>query len=121
MPDESALPIDPSSDVPPGFTADQRGQPGGFVGDPDVMDTWATSSLTPQIAGGWIDDPDLFARVFPMDLRPQSHDIIRTWLFGAIVRSDLEHGTLPVDATRPSRDGSSTPTARRCRSPRATS
>ncbi len=94
-PDEASLPIDPSSEVPPGFTADQRGQPGGFIGDPDVMDTWATSSLTPQIAGGWIDDPDLFARVFPMDLRPQAHDIIRTWLFGAIVRSDLEHGTLP--------------------------
>ena len=95
VPDESALPLDPSSDVPPGYTAEQRGQPGGFVGDPDVMDTWATSSLTPQIAGGWIDDPDLFARVFPMDLRPQAHDIIRTWLFGAIVRSDFEHGTLP--------------------------
>jgi valyl-tRNA synthetase len=59
------------------------------------MDTWATSSLTPQIAGGWIDDPDLFARVFPMDLRPQAHDIIRTWLFGAVVRSDFEHGALP--------------------------
>ena len=59
------------------------------------MDTWATSSLTPQIAGGWIDDPDLFARVFPMDMRPQAHDIIRTWLFGAVVRSDLEHGSLP--------------------------
>ncbi len=55
--------------------------PGGFVGDPDVMDTWATSSLSPQIAGGWERDPDLFARVFPMDLRPQAHDIIRTWLF----------------------------------------
>ena len=95
VPDESALPLDPSSDVPPGYTAEQRGQPGGFVGDPDVMDTWATSSLTPQIAGGWIDDPDLFGRVFPMDLRPQAHDIIRTWLFGAIVRSDFEHGTLP--------------------------
>jgi valyl-tRNA synthetase len=93
--DEATLPIDPSTDLPPGFAAEQRGQPGGFVGDPDVMDTWATSSLTPQIAGGWIDDPDLFARVFPMDLRPQAHDIIRTWLFGAIVRSDLEHGTLP--------------------------
>ena len=81
--------------MPPGYTAEQRGKPGGFVGDPDVMDTWATSSLTPQIAGGWEDDPDLFARVFPMDLRPQAHDIIRTWLFAAVVRSDFEHGTLP--------------------------
>ena len=69
--------------------------PGGFVGDPDVMDTWATSSLTPQIAGGWEDDPDLFARVFPMDVRPQAHDIIRTWLFSTVVRSELEHGTVP--------------------------
>jgi len=93
--DELALPVDPSTDTPPGFTEDQRGVPGGFVGDPDVMDTWATSSLTPQIAGGWEDDTDLFARVFPMDLRPQAHDIIRTWLFSTVVRSELEHGALP--------------------------
>jgi valyl-tRNA synthetase len=93
--DEAALPVDPSSDVPAGYTADQRGVPGGFVGDPDVMDTWATSSLTPQIAGGWLADPDLFARVFPMDLRPQAQDIIRTWLFSTVVRSHLEHGSLP--------------------------
>ena len=69
--------------------------PDGFTGDPDVMDTWATSSLTPQIAGGWLDDPDLFARVFPMDLRPQAHDIIRTWLFATVLRSHLEHDSLP--------------------------
>ena len=75
--------------------ATNEGDPGGFVGDPDVMDTWATSSLTPQIAGGWVDDPDLFGRVFPMDLRPQSHEIIRTWLFSTVVRSELEHGSLP--------------------------
>jgi valyl-tRNA synthetase len=94
-PDVSRLPIDPSSDVPPEYTAGQRGQPGGFVGDPDVMDTWATSSLTPQIAGGWESDPDLFNRVFPMDLRPQAHDIIRTWLFSTVLRSHLEHDSLP--------------------------
>ena len=94
-PTRTHLPVDPSTDVPDGYTADQRGVPGGFVGDPDVMDTWATSSLTPQIAGGWEDDPDLFARVFPMDLRPQAHDIIRTWLFSTVVRSELEHGALP--------------------------
>ncbi|MDQ3171331.1 MAG: valine--tRNA ligase [Acidobacteriota bacterium] len=95
VPDESRLPLDPSTDVPDGYTAAQRGVPGGFAGDPDVMDTWATSSLSPQIAGGWLEDPDLFARVFPMDLRPQAHDIIRTWLFSTVLRSDLEHGTLP--------------------------
>jgi valyl-tRNA synthetase len=92
---EDSLPVDPSSDVPPGFSEDQRGKPGGFVADPDVMDTWATSSLTPQIAGGWEEDPDLFARVFPMDLRPQAHEIIRTWLFSTVVRSLLEHDSVP--------------------------
>ena len=95
VPAESALPVDPSADVPAGFTEDQRGVPGGFAGDPDVMDTWATSSLTPQIAGRWEDDPDLFDRVFPMDLRPQGPEIIRTWLFSTVVRSHLEHGCLP--------------------------
>jgi valyl-tRNA synthetase len=92
---EDALPVDPSTDVPPGYTETQRGKPGGFIGDPDVMDTWATSSLTPQIVGGWGSDPDLFDRVFPMDLRPQAHEIIRTWLFYTVVRSHYEHGQLP--------------------------
>jgi len=95
LPEEAHLPIDPSSDVPAGYRAEQRGQPGGFAGDPDVMDTWATSSLTPQLVAGWLDDPALFAQVFPMDLRPQAHDIIRTWLFTTVLRAELEHGTLP--------------------------
>ncbi len=95
IPDESVLPIDPSTDVPAGYTEDQRGKPGGFAGDPDVMDTWATSSLTPQIAAKWEDDPDLFSRVYPFDVRPQAHDIIRTWLFSTMVRSHLEHGQSP--------------------------
>jgi valyl-tRNA synthetase len=95
LPAEERLPVDPSTDVPDGYRADQRDQPGGFSADPDVMDTWATSSLTPQIAGGWTEDDDLFARVFPMDLRPQAHDIIRTWLFYTVLRAHLEHGSLP--------------------------
>jgi valyl-tRNA synthetase len=99
VPDESQLPMDPSSDTPPGFSPEQRNQPNGFAGDPDVMDTWATSSLTPQIAADWLGDPDLFARVFPMDLRPQAHDIIRTWLFTTVLRSELEHGSLPWSHT----------------------
>jgi len=93
--DEAALPVDPSTDVPPGYEAGQRDRPGGFTGDPDVMDTWATSSLSPQVAGRWEDDPDLFGRVFPMDLRPQAHEIIRTWLFSTIVRAHFEHDSLP--------------------------
>ncbi|MQA28952.1 MAG: valine--tRNA ligase [Luteitalea sp.] len=92
---EDQLPVDPSTDVPDGYRADQRGASGGFVGDPDVMDTWATSSLTPQIACGWPDDEALFAKTFPMDLRPQAHDIIRTWLFDSVLRAHLEHGSLP--------------------------
>ncbi|GHJ41803.1 valine--tRNA ligase [Streptomyces sp. TS71-3] len=95
VPDEAGLPVDPSAEAPPGYREDQRERPGGFTGEQDVMDTWATSSLTPQIAGGWGTDPELFARVFPMDLRPQAHEIIRTWLFSTVVRSEAEHGTLP--------------------------
>ena len=95
IPAESDLPTDPTTSPAPGYEETQRGQPGGFVADPDVMDTWATSSLTPQIAAGWEDDPDLFARVFPMDLRPQAHDIIRTWLFATITRSQFEHDSVP--------------------------
>ena len=89
------LPIDPSSDVPAGFTEDQRDQPGGFSGEVDIMDTWATSSLSPQIASGWLHDDDLFSRTYPMDVRPQGQDIIRTWLFSSMVRAHLEFGENP--------------------------
>ncbi|MHB1583771.1 MAG: valine--tRNA ligase [Acidimicrobiales bacterium] len=99
VPDHARLPVDPSTDVPDGYDESQRAKPGGFVGDPDVMDTWATSSVSPQIAGGWADDPDLFERVFPMDLRPQGHDIIRTWLFATIVKAELHHRSLPWSDT----------------------
>jgi valyl-tRNA synthetase len=92
---EEQLPVDPSTDVPAGYDASQRGQPGGFAGDPDVMDTWATSSLTPQIAGKAGEDQELFEKVFPMDVRPQAHDIIRTWLFTTILRSQLDEHALP--------------------------
>jgi valyl-tRNA synthetase len=91
----SRLPVDPSSEVPDGYTEDHRGKPGGFIADPDVMDTWATSSLTPQITGGWERNDDLFQRVFPMDMRAQGQEIIRTWLFSSVVRAHLEHGVLP--------------------------
>ena len=89
------LPVDPSTDVPDGYRAEQRGVPGGFAGDPDVMDTWATSSLTPQIVCGWPDDQELFRVAFPMDLRPQAHDIIRTWLFDSVLRAHFEQNSLP--------------------------
>ncbi len=92
---EESLPVDPSSDTPPGYEPSQRGHRGGFIGEPDVMDTWATSSLTPLLPSGWLEDEDLFHRVYPMDLRPQAHEIIRTWLFYTVLRSHLEHATLP--------------------------
>jgi valyl-tRNA synthetase len=95
VPDEASLPVDPSSDPAPGYDESQRGVPGGFQGELDVMDTWATSSLTPQLAGGWEADPELFDLVFPYSLRPQGQDIIRTWLFSTALRSQLEHGTVP--------------------------
>jgi valyl-tRNA synthetase len=86
------LPLDPRSTAPPsactcGHTA--------LVPDTDVMDTWATSSLTPQIAGRWLEDPDLYEQVYPMSLRPQAHDIIRTWTFYTIVKSLYHFGRVP--------------------------
>ena len=89
------LPVDPTLDAPDGFTEEQRDQPGGFTADPDVLDTWATSSLSPLLVSGWLDDAELFERVYPMDLRPQGHDIIRTWLFSTVVRSHLLTNSLP--------------------------
>ncbi|MFZ3417920.1 valine--tRNA ligase [Arthrobacter sp. 3Tela_A] len=92
LPSFESLPADPAADPAPGYEESQRNQPGGFIGDADVLDTWATSSLTPQIVGGWGVDEDLFSKVFPFDLRPQGHDIIRTWLFSSVVRADaLQH------------------------------
>jgi valyl-tRNA synthetase len=94
-PAESSLPVDPSSQCPEGFTEDQRGKPNGFMGEVDILDTWATSSLTPQLAGGWISDPEKYAKVFPFTLRPQGQDIIRTWLFSTVLRSFQEEKQLP--------------------------
>lgn len=93
--DASMLPVDPLSQSAPGFKEEQRGVPGGFIGDPDVMDTWATSSLTPQIVSGWGVDDDRHAKLFPMDVRPQSHEIIRTWAFYTIVKAWMHENTIP--------------------------
>jgi len=95
VPAEEDLPVDPSAEPPPGYAETDRGRPGGFTGEPDVMDTWATSSVSPQLVTGWERDPSLFDRTFPLDLRPQGQEIIRTWLFGSVVRAHLEQGLLP--------------------------
>jgi len=90
--DEGSLPIDPRTAAPPRRCDCGSGD---LEPEPDVMDTWATSSVSPQIAGGWLEDPELFARVFPMALRPQAHDIIRTWAFYTVAKSWYHHGQVP--------------------------
>ena len=95
VPADEQLPVDPAADAAPGYDEAQRDVPGGFTGDADILDTWATSSLTPQIVGGWSRDEDLFGKVFPFDLRPQGHDIIRTWLFSSVVQADALQNVAP--------------------------
>ncbi|MFC7402570.1 valine--tRNA ligase [Citricoccus sp. GCM10030269] len=99
LPADDQLPVDPVAEPAPGFDESQRNVPGGFTGDPDVLDTWATSSLTPQIVGRWSRDEDFFATVFPFDLRPQGHDIIRTWLFSTVVRGESLNDSVPWNHT----------------------
>jgi valyl-tRNA synthetase len=90
-----SLPVDPYNDVPSGYTEAQRNQPGGFAGDPDVMDTWATSSLTPQIQSHWLLNPEQHNKLFPADIRPQAHEIIRTWAFSTIVKAWMHENEIP--------------------------
>ena len=93
--DVNTLPVDPLSQCPPNYREEQRGKPGGFSGDPDVMDTWATSSLTPQIESHWLLNPDRHNTLFPMDIRPQAHDIIRTWAFYTITKAWMHENKIP--------------------------
>jgi valyl-tRNA synthetase len=93
--DEKSLPVDPMEHAPPGFEEARRDQPGGFRPDPDIFDTWFTSSLSPQLVSGWTLRPDRHAKLFPNDLRPQSHEIIRTWAFYTIVKALLHEQTIP--------------------------
>ncbi|MEW1981453.1 valine--tRNA ligase [Citricoccus sp. NPDC079358] len=99
VPAEDQLPVDPVAEAAPGYDESQRDVPGGFTGDPDVLDTWATSSLTPQIVGRWSRDEEFFGKVFPFDLRPQGHDIIRTWLFSTVVRAEALNDSVPWNHT----------------------
>lgn len=95
VPEKTQLPVDPMSDVPQGFTEAQRGKPGGFIGESDVFDTWFTSSLTPQLGSKWELNPGLHKKIFPMDLRPQAHEIIRTWAFYTIAKAMLHENEIP--------------------------
>jgi valyl-tRNA synthetase len=87
------LPVDPLTDSPPVPACPSCGS-NEFTADPDVMDTWMTSSLSPQINDGWAlggSDPALV----PMSLRVQAFEIVRTWLFYTVVQSELLFGRLP--------------------------
>lgn len=92
---EEDLPVDPLIDCPNGFDEKQRGEANGFVADTDVMDTWATSSMTPQINSHWGHDEKRHESLFPADLRPQAHEIIRTWAFYTIAKSWLHEEKIP--------------------------
>jgi len=93
--DATVLPVDPLVTPPSGFNENQRGQPNGFMGDPDVMDTWATSSVTPQISSHWGKDNARHQKLFPADMRPQAHEIIRTWAFYTIAKAWMHEKTIP--------------------------
>jgi valyl-tRNA synthetase len=95
FPSAAELPIDPMLDVPVGFVESQRDQPLGFTGETDIFDTWFTSSLTPQIGSHWRKDPERHRRLFPADVRPQAHDIIRTWAFYTIAKALCHENTIP--------------------------
>jgi len=90
--DKNDLPVDPLADKPKkpckcGSTE--------FIPEKDILDTWATSSLTPQIALKWREDDKFFKKMFPMNLRPQAHDIITFWAFNTVVKSLLHENDIP--------------------------
>jgi len=89
------LPVDPTVDAPKGYDESRRGQPGGFAGEADIFDTWFTSSLTPQIGSHWVLDPERHKKLFPADIRPQAHEIIRTWAFYTIAKAMLHEDSVP--------------------------
>ncbi|HJD59840.1 MAG TPA: valine--tRNA ligase, partial [Rickettsia endosymbiont of Omalisus fontisbellaquei] len=92
--DVTQLPVDPLKDLPIGYSKEE------VEPDLDVMDTWATSSVSPQLSTHGISDnfavnKDRHDKLFPMDLRPQAHEIIRTWAFYTILKAHLHQNTLP--------------------------
>ena len=94
LPDADQLPVDPMNDLPKGYSADE------VTAETDVLDTWATSSVSPQMVTRSISpelgyDPDAHERLFPMAMRPQAHEIIRTWAFYTIVKSLHHQQELP--------------------------
>lgn len=92
--DFDQLPVDPLVDLPKGYTRDE------VIGDKDVLDTWATSSISPQlnshgISSNFAVNAKRHGKLFPADLRPQAHEIIRTWAFYTIAKAHLHEDTIP--------------------------
>lgn len=93
--DVSQLPCDPAIDLPNGYSRDE------VTPETDIMDTWATSSVSPQLSShGISDETDLgenerHNKLFPADLRPQAHEIIRSWAFYTLVKSTLHQNSIP--------------------------
>lgn len=89
------LPVNPLTDLPQGYSRDE------VEPDLDVMDTWATSSISPQLSSRSINaefadgSAERHAKLFPADLRPQAHEIIRTWAFYTVVKAHLHENTIP--------------------------
>ena len=92
LPDESELPVNPMEQSP--LNKCECGS-GNFEPEKDVMDTWMTSSLTPQIALKWSEEDSMMKNLFPSSLRPQGHDIIRTWAFYTIIKSYYHENSVP--------------------------
>ncbi|MGE3769868.1 MAG: valine--tRNA ligase [Bdellovibrionales bacterium] len=94
VPTRDQLPVDPLVDLPAGYTRDE------VEPDPDVLDTWATSSITPQLSSRGLNDKytldaERHAKLYPAHMRPQAHEIIRTWAFYTIVKSLLHDNSIP--------------------------
>lgn len=92
--DIDQLPVDPLNDLPKGYSREE------VEPELDVMDTWATSAITPQLSSHGINnelviDKERHAKLFPADLRPQAHEIIRTWAFVTIVKALYHQQTIP--------------------------
>ena len=94
LPTKEQLPVDPLRDLPEGYTREE------VEADKDVMDTWSTSSVSPQlsshgIADGFMIDKERHKNLFPADLRPQAHEILRTWAYYTMLKAHLHEGVLP--------------------------
>jgi valyl-tRNA synthetase len=89
LPQEDELPVDPTEYTPRGYKAED------LIAEQDVLDTWMTSSMSPEIGAKLVENPDIATKLFPSSLRPQAFEIIRTWLFYTVTKAYFHYNTLP--------------------------